>query len=92
MDLQNDWEFNVLEIYNYKANGKLTEYFKFIADNFDKLDGDICEVGVYRGFSILATGLFLKELGSEKKVYGFDSFSGFPSYHENDQLSKFDEL
>lgn len=92
MDLQNDWEFNVLEIYNYKASGKLTEYFKFIADNFNKLDGDICEVGVYRGFSILATGLFLKELGSEKKIYGFDSFSGFPSYHENDQLSKFDEL
>ena len=92
MNLQNDWEFNVLQIYNYKLDGKLKEYFNFITANFDKLEGDICEVGVYRGFSILATGLLLKELGSDKKIYGFDSFSGFPSYHENDSLEKFEEL
>ena len=92
MDLKKDWEFNVLQVYNYKASGKLDGYFNFIKQNHNKLDGDICEVGVYRGFSILATGLLLRELGSEKKVYGFDSFSGFPSYHENDQLSKFDDL
>ena len=92
MNLQNDWEFNVLQIYNYKLDGKLKEYFNFVTANFDKLEGDICEVGVYRGFSILATGLLLKELGSDKKIYGFDSFSGFPSYHENDNLNKFKDL
>ena len=92
MNLQNDWEFSVLQIYNYKLDGKLKEYFKFIEKNIDKLEGDICEVGVYRGFSILATGLLLKELGSDKKIYGFDSFSGFSSYHENDNLNKFQDL
>ena len=92
MQLTNDWEFNILQIYNYKLSGKLDEYFKFIIKNYDKLDGDICEVGVYRGFSLLATAMLLKELGSEKKVWGFDSFSGFPSYHENDNLTQFEYL
>lgn len=92
MHLTNDWEFNVLSIYNYKLPGKLEEYFKFIKKNHDKLDGDICEVGVYRGFSLLATAMLLKDLGSGKKVWGFDSFSGFPSYHENDNLTQFEYL
>jgi hypothetical protein len=92
MILSKDWEFNVLQIYDYKLPGKLEEYFDFISNNHYKLEGDICEVGVYRGFSILATAILLKELGSDKKVWGFDSFSGFPSYHENDDFSKFENL
>jgi len=92
MNLQEDWEFNVLQIYNYKSTGKLDGYFNFIRKNHHKMDGDVCEIGVYRGFSIIATALLLKELGSDKKVYGFDSFSGFPSYHENDDLKMFEEL
>ena len=81
MNLKNNWEFNVLQIYNYKNLGKLEGYFKFISDNFDILDGDICEIGVFRGYSLIATAMLLKELGSDKKVWGFDSFSGFPTYH-----------
>ena len=92
MTLENDWEFNVLQIYNYKLTGKLDGYFDFIRNNHDKIEGDICEIGVYRGFSIIATALLLKELGSSKKVWGFDSFSGFPAYHENDSLDKFKDL
>ena len=92
MDLKNDWEFNILNVYNYKLPGKLEEYFNFIRHHHNKLNGDICEIGVYRGFSIIATALLLKELGSDKKVWGFDSFSGFPSYHENDDLEKFKNL
>ena len=90
--LQNDWEFNILQIYNYKISGKLKGYFDFIRQNHNNLEGDVCEVGVYRGFSIIATALLLKELGSDKKVWGFDSFFGFPSYHENDDLDKFKDL
>jgi len=92
MTLENDWEFNVLQIYNYKLTGKLDGYFDFIRNNHDKIEGDICEIGVYRGFSIIATALLLKELGSSKKIWGFDSFSGFPAYHENDSLDKFKDL
>ena len=92
MDLKNDWEFNVLQVCNYKASGKLDGYFNFIKQNHNKLDGDICEIGVYRGFSIIATAMLLRDLGSDKKVWGFDSFSGFPSYHENDDLANFESL
>jgi hypothetical protein len=36
--------------------------------------------------------LMLKEIGSSKKVYGFDSFEGFPPvYHPNDDLRMFQE-
>ena len=53
------------------------------------LDGDIFEFGVYRGATLLALGLLLKELGSDKKIYGFDSFSGFPSYSRQDGFEMF---
>jgi len=92
MNLIKDWEYNVLQIYNYQQPGKLDGYFNFIKDNFDKMEGDICEIGVYRGSSLIATALFLKELGSKKKVWGFDSFSGFPSYHNYDSFSYFEVL
>lgn len=92
LKLKEDWEYGVLGVYNYKKVGKLDEYFKHIFEIDKFLEGDIAEVGVYRGSSILATALYLKEIGSTKKVYGFDSFTGFPSYHKNDNLAKFDEL
>jgi hypothetical protein len=93
MRLQEDWEFNVLGIYNYRKRAELRNYFDYIAENHDRIDGDILEAGVYKGRSLLATGLLLKELGSDKRVYGFDSFSGFPPiYHQFDELRTFDLL
>ncbi|OUW73398.1 MAG: hypothetical protein CBD76_03880 [Pelagibacteraceae bacterium TMED216] len=91
-DLIKDWEYNVLGIDNYKKPGKLKTYYDFIKENHKRIDGDICEVGVYRGFSILATGMLLKELKSSKTVWGFDTFEGFPEYHKNDELEKFEML
>ena len=72
-----DYEWNLLGIYNYKKPGKFQEYFKFIKSNISK-KGDLFEAGVYNGFSLLSVALFLKEMGSNKVIYGFDSFSGFP--------------
>jgi Macrocin-O-methyltransferase (TylF) len=86
-----DWEFNVLGVYNVNRPGSLEEYFRFLSEN-DHIDGDICEVGVFRGRSLIATAMMLKEMGSKKKVYGFDSFAGFPEYHEYDHLSQFENL
>ena len=35
----------------------------------------------------------LKQLGSSKKVYGYDRFCGFPPiYNENDSFERFDDL
>ena len=92
MILQEDWVFGALGIYNYRRTGNLEEYFKFIEENHLCIEGNICEIGVYKGHSLLSTALFLKELDSDKKVFGFDSFAGFPAYHENDKLEKFDDL
>ena len=92
MKFDYDWQYNVLDIYNYHKSGKLDGYFNFIRESHSLIDGDICEVGVYKGHSLIATALILKEIGSDKQVWGFDSFSGFPFYHANDNLSKFEEM
>jgi len=89
--LRHDWEFNVLDIYNYGRAGRLETYFNFIAGNLD-MPGDICEAGVYRGNSLLATALWLKELGSDKRVIGFDSFKGLPVSHPFDAPARFTNL
>ena len=87
-----NWEFNVLNIENYRQKSKLTPYFNFIIENHATLPGDIVELGVYKGRSLLATAMLLKELGSNKRVWGFDTFGGFPSYHPNDDLQQFEKL
>ena len=93
LTLKDEWEFNVAGVYNYRKPGPLKNYFDFIAINHEKISGDILEAGVFKGRSLLGVALMLKELGSSKKVYGFDTFSGFPPiYHENDDIDKFDDL
>lgn len=87
-----DWEFDVLDIYNYRKPGKFDGYFDFLRAHHARMRGDVCEVGVYRGRSLLATALLLRELGSDKLVWGYDSFSGFPGYHSNDDLTVFERL
>lgn len=87
-----DMEFGALNIYNYKKPGTLKYYFDYVKKNHDQIEGDLVECGVFKGKSLLAMGLLLKDLKSKKKIYGFDSFSGFPTEHFNDNLSKFDEL
>lgn len=90
--LHDDWEFSVLGVYNYRKPGQFAGYYRFLAENHDRVGGDVAEVGVFRGSSLLATALLLRELGSPKTVWGFDSFSGFPGYAEQDQLSAFARL
>jgi len=91
--IHDDWEFNVLGIYNYLRPGRFDALLKFIRENHSSLEGDIVEAGSYRGNSLIAIGMLLKSLGSDKTVYGFDSFSGFPPvFHENDQFSQFETM
>jgi hypothetical protein len=93
MELYEDWEFNVLGIYNYRKPGKLDAYVRYIIEHHDHIEGDLCEAGVFKGRTLLAAGLLLRELGSGKQVYGFDSFHGFPDvHHQNDDLTRFEEL
>lgn len=87
------WEFNYLEIFDIKEKNSLHYYFKFLnSKQFKKLDGDVIEAGVFRGKSLITTGLILSNLNSKKKIYGYDSFSGFPSFSIYDRHENFEIL
>jgi hypothetical protein len=93
LKIRKDWEFNVLGVYNYRKTGPYDCYLQFIKENFSTLEGDIVEAGVYQGKTLLSTALLLKELGSNKIVYGYDTFTGFPPiYHLKDNLKEFESL
>ena len=55
--LKYDWEFNILNIYNFRQFGNLKNYFEFIKNNYQKIEGDIVEAGVFQGRSLIATAL-----------------------------------
>ena len=88
-----DWEYSVLGVLSPNEPSALRFYFEFVKSNHLILEGDIVEAGVYQGKSLLGMALMLKKLGSTKKVYGYDSFSGFPPvYDDKDDFGRFDEL
>ena len=88
-----DWLFNSLGIESFSSTSKsrLRHWFNHLKNNHNSIEGDIFEFGVYKGDSIIAMAILLNILGSKKMIYGFDSFSGFPNYHENDNLKMFDK-
>jgi hypothetical protein len=91
--LREDWEFNILDIYNFRQAGPLEGYFTFVREHHDRLPGDLLEAGVYKGKALLGMGLMLKELGSTKKVYGYDTWKGFPPiYSDEDSLERWHDL
>lgn len=93
MKYYEEWEFNVAGIYNYKRKGYLDAYFSYVKENHEKIDGDIIEAGVWRGASLLGMAAMLKELGSSKKVFGYDTFKGFPPvYHFTDKIEHFEVM
>ncbi len=93
MTLHENWEFDVIGIYNYRRGGVYKPMFDFIRDHHDGIDGDIVDVGVYKGKTTLGFAMYLKELGSDKKVYGYDSFCGFPpDPNPMDAYERYEEL
>ena len=86
------WEYGALGITDPAAPGPLAAYFEHIRAHHDRISGDIVEFGVYRGASLLATALLLRSLGSDKTVYGFDTFSGFPTTNPKDDPNRFEQL
>ena len=86
-----DYEFNLLgvdEVQNF-AKSRLRFWYDHIKKNALKKDGDIFEFGVYRGNSLITAALILKKIKSKKKIFGFDSFKGFPRYSKFDNLNNF---
>ena len=88
---KNDYEFNLLNIENYNLSPRRIFMKKFI-ENKAKIRGDYYEFGVFQGSSIISIALLFKKFGIKKKLYGFDSFEGFPSYSKKDSFDNFKKL
>ena len=88
-----DFIFNILKIENFNknSNSRLRYWFDFVRENYNKIEGDIFEFGVFRGASLISMAILLKKIGSKKKVYGFDSFEGFPRFHKFDKIEVFNK-
>jgi hypothetical protein len=93
LENKDDYLFNLLSIDNFNnKNSKMRFWFNHAEEFHESIKGDIFEFGVYRGGSLLAMSLLLKRIGSTKKIYAFDTFSGFPNYSKFDDISMFDSL
>jgi O-methyltransferase len=66
-----------------KCGANVNILFDALARTRD-IAGDVAECGVYRGATLLAMGLQLEQTKSDKRVFGFDSFSGFDNEVEVD--------
>ncbi len=88
---EDEYIFSILKIENHSLNSntKFKVWFDHFRKFHDKIDGDIFEFGVYRGNSLISMAILMKRFKSRKKIYGFDSFSGFPNYSAEDDFKQF---
>lgn len=87
------WEFDVLKIYNPLRNGHLKVWFDFLWNEVSGIPGDVVEAGVFQGKSLLAGAYVLSQVAPEKKIYGYDTFSGFPPIGvPEDDPARFEDL
>lgn len=84
------WACNVLGIYNIHESGPYSYWYNFLTSNIQQLDGDVVEIGVFKGRTFCSTCSVLAQSAPNKVVWGFDSFSGFPNVnHPFDQIDRF---
>ena len=48
-----------------------------LIDRTAGLNGDLAECGVWRGRTLVAMGIYLRQKNMPKMIWGFDSFHGF---------------
>lgn len=53
-------------------------YFKDLYDKIKNIEGAVVECGIAYGGSFIILGALVKDEGKGRKIYGFDSFEGFP--------------
>jgi hypothetical protein len=82
------WEFGAVGIADPKTS-TLRRYFDLIHLTRD-IEGDIAEFGVAKGHSLITTALILNDLKIDKKVWGFDTFRGFPKLSPEDDFNNFE--
>ncbi len=87
-----DWLYNSIGLRNPEKTESLKPFYDFVLNEGAQIPGDIAEFGVYRGDSLLSTGLLLARMKLNKRVLGFDTFSGFPVFTKQDHLGVFEKL
>jgi len=90
-----EWEKNYFGIISSKKKSQLYFYLKFLnSKKFEKINGDIVEAGVFKGSSLISSALLLKTKKGfkNKKIWGYDTFSGFPKYSNKDDFKQFKKL
>jgi len=60
-------------------------YFRHMCERINNIRGDIVECGVSTGHGILYMALLCELTATNRKIWGFDSFSGFPASTEADR-------
>jgi O-methyltransferase len=50
-----------------------------LLDEVAEIPGTVAECGVYRGQTLIPLSVHLRSMGSSKRIFGFDSFEGFPT-------------
>lgn len=71
---------------------KFLAHYEFFLKTID-LPGDIVELGVYRGATLMTWANFLeiRNMGDrQKQVFGFDNFAGFTKFVSQDGIAKSD--
>jgi len=90
----NKWEYNYLDLVDPYEFGQYYFYFKFIINKLIRgVDGDLIEAGVFRGKSLVTAALIVKGLHKNKKIWAYDTFSGFNlKMNKNDKFENFIKL
>jgi hypothetical protein len=63
-------------------------YFKRVYDLVSDIEGDIVECGVGPGHSLMSFAFLVKDELKGRKLWGFDSFEGFPEPSEEDRSTR----
>jgi hypothetical protein len=64
----------------------------YAAELASRVSGDVLELGVYKGVSLKRFSAKLRAMGSEKELFGIDSFEGLHNEWTNiDHLNAFDQ-
>ena len=68
---------NFSRLEDAQRENDLNYYLKFLIET-ELIDGDVLELGVYKGGTTTLFAHFLKKINSKKKIFACDTFTGLP--------------
>jgi len=92
-----DWEHKMENFPKYVRRQNLTRFLVLyeIFNNILNVKGSIVECGVNQGYGVMTwakLSAILEPVNLTRRIYGFDTFEGFPEVSEKDQSSASDHV